>query len=140
MLKEETHKPFSFITSYMPHKIRWKFLILFIFSYSIKATAQKNLIDVPTSEIVEYKKTFLQTQSSITNRNISTSIIATLGLKNNWETGLMFNQLTVHTRSNSRKLNIDKEEPSQNPDVFLHIQKIFRINDWYKVVLEVDQE
>ncbi|MBO9702986.1 MAG: hypothetical protein J7604_22415 [Sporocytophaga sp.] len=103
----------------MATKTRWKYIILFILLCSIKANAQKNLIDVPSSEIVEFKKIFFQTQSSIINRNISTSIITTLGLKTNWKTGIMINQLTVHTRPLNRKLNIDKEEPSQNPDIFL---------------------
>jgi hypothetical protein len=54
--------------------------------------AQKNLIDVPSGEIVEKGKTFFQQQLSFDRTSLNGSTILTYGTGNNFEIGLNVHQ------------------------------------------------
>jgi hypothetical protein len=102
----------------------------FLMSYQI--SAQRNLIDAPTSEIVEPKKVFFQEQGVFTKKEINTSTIFTYGFGKNFEAGITLNQF-VFKRSSGLETNSEKTE--ETPDLLINAQKGFEINDWLKAGL-----
>jgi hypothetical protein len=106
-------------------------IVILYFSYwNSTAYCQRNLVDVPTSEIVEQKAFFFQEQINISNRQFITSTILTFGPVKTFEVGLMLNQLTFNTRPHKQVITIDPETPEYNPDFFLTAQKGFEVTDW----------
>jgi hypothetical protein len=97
----------------------------FLLSYQINA--QRNLIDVPTSEIVEAKKVFFQEQGVFTKKAINTSTIFTFGFGKNFEAGITLNQFVF---KRSSRLEVNSEKPEETPDLLINAQKGFEINDW----------
>jgi hypothetical protein len=94
--------------------------------------AQRNLIEVPTSEIVEYKKLFLQAQAVYTKEEINTSLVSTYGLGYGFEVGFTLSQLHF------RKHELAASDPSKShepPDFLVDAQKGFIIEDWLKLGL-----
>ncbi len=92
--------------------------------------AQRNLIDVPTSEIVEHKNFFFQEQAVITKGEVNTSTVFTYGLGRSFEIGLTLNQLDF---KRSQGVEIHPETPEENPDFLINAQKSFDIKDWFKI-------
>jgi len=94
--------------------------------------AQRNLVDVPSSEIVEPKKIFLQGEITFERENINTSAIFTYGLPGDWEVGLVFYKVDF---KRSEGVQISSDHPEENPDVLLAVQKGFKLSDWFKLGL-----
>jgi hypothetical protein len=102
----------------------------FLALYSFPANAQRNIIDVPTIEIVEKRHLFFQEQASISNRQIKSSTIFTWGLGKNFEMGFNISQLTFNVCSHTHIINIDPEKPEANPGLLLNLQKGFKLKEW----------
>jgi hypothetical protein len=92
--------------------------------------AQKNLIDVPSGEIVEKGKNFFQQQLNIDNKSVNTSTIFSYGLGHNFEIGLNVHQLYFERGVG---VDINPSEPEENPDFLVNLQKGFSISDKYDV-------
>jgi hypothetical protein len=92
-----------------------------------EANAQRNLVDVPSSEIVERGKLFFQEQAVLTKEEINTSTIFTCGIGHNFEVGVTVYQLVFQR---SRGVVIDPDTPETNPDFLINMQKGFEISDW----------
>src|SRR4051812_44607824 len=108
-----------------------KLIVCILFLFTKNVLAQKNIIDVPTSEIIEEKKEFYQFQSTISDRQIKSSIIYTRGFSGDWEAGIFINQFTINLKPHSNIINIDPDEPEANPDLLIHFQKVFEFKKWY---------
>jgi hypothetical protein len=91
---------------------------------------QKNLLDVPSSEIVEPKKLFFQQQAVFTKSEINTACIFTYGLGNDFEIGVTFYQIVF---KRSVGLTIDPETAEENPDFLINAQKRFNVNERLKL-------
>jgi hypothetical protein len=89
------------------------------------AIAQRNLIDVPSGEIVESKKLFFQEQTVINKNQFNSSTIFTFGLSKNWELGLSIHQVDF---KKSQGVEIDPSTPEENPDLLINAQKGFDVN------------
>jgi hypothetical protein len=112
----------------MPKYIHVFLLVIIAIAYAqTNGLAQRNLIDVPSSEIVEAKKLFFQEQGVLTKEDINTSTIFTYGLGHNFEVGLTVYQLVFQR---SQGVVIDAESPDDNPDFLINMQKGFTLSDW----------
>jgi hypothetical protein len=109
------------------YKTVWMLLLAAwgIFQESI---AQRNLIDVPSGEIVERGKTFLQVQGVLAKHGLNSSAVFTYGLGSNFEIGLTFHQLVF---KRSQGIEVNAEKPEENPDLLINAQKGFDVNDWF---------
>ena len=106
-----------------------KIICLFVFIInSIDCSGQRNLFDIPTSEIVEFRQAYVQGQAVFTSEEVNTSATATFGLGYNFEIGITLNQL-VFIRSEGVK--VDAEKPEENPDLLINAQKAFRCGTPY---------
>jgi hypothetical protein len=108
-------------------------VITVLISMSVMAAlAQRNLIDVPSSEIVEEQKLFLQGQATFSLGKLGTSAIVTYGLGNDLEVGATFHQFVF---KKSRGIEINQEHPEQNPDFLINAQKGFALTDYLRLGL-----
>jgi hypothetical protein len=96
----------------------------------ITALAQRNLIDVPSSEIVEKRKLFLQGQATFSADEFGTSAIVTYGLKNSFEIGATFHQFVF---KKSQGIEIGQEHPEENPDFLINAQKGITLTNYLKL-------
>lgn len=87
---------------------------------------QKNLVDIPTAEIVEKNKLFLQLQASYAPRNLSTGVTLTYGAGRNFDFGLTLHQFVFQ---HGKGLEIDPSQPENNPDFLCNVQKGFPLNE-----------
>jgi hypothetical protein len=92
--------------------------------------AQRSLVDVPSSEIVEFKKLYLQEQAVFNRSGINTSTVATYGLGKNFEIGITLYELMFQR---SQGIEVDAEKPDENPDFLVNAQKGFTATDWLTV-------
>jgi hypothetical protein len=102
----------------------------FVCCVHTSCVAQKNLIDVPSGEIVEKAKSFFQQQLNINNKSVNASTIFSYGLGHNFEIGLNVNQLYFER---GEGVQIDSSEPEENPDFLVNLQKGFSVSDKYDV-------
>jgi hypothetical protein len=93
-------------------------------AFAISAAAQRNMIEVPSSEIVEKQKIFIQGQAIVSKEELATSAIATYGLGHDLEIGLTLHQFVF---KKSKGIEINQETPEQNPDFLINVQKGFTI-------------
>ncbi|MBT1702872.1 hypothetical protein [Chryseosolibacter indicus] len=113
-----------------------KKLVLIIFSLTgvlIPDTgfSQHNLFDVPTTEIVEYKKLFFQQQAVFTKEEINAATTFTYGLGYNFEVGLTIHQLDF---KRSQGIEVDPDNhPDENPDFLINMQKAFIITNDFQI-------
>jgi hypothetical protein len=112
--------------------IKRKIWILTVFNIFILqiAMGQHNLIDIPSSDIVEYKKVFFQAQAAFTKDEINTTTIFTYGFGKKIEVGLTLYQLDFQK---SKGVEINPDEPEKNVDLLINAQKGFSIKDWFKI-------
>jgi hypothetical protein len=110
------------------------FLSILIFPYS-NLLAQINIIDVPTSEIVDKDNLFFQEEITIGNRNIKSSTTFTWGFGKNFEAGFNVYQITFNTRPHSERLIINSMDPENNPDFLINAKKGFKANDWMQYAI-----
>ena len=96
------------------------------------AEGQRNFVEVPSSEIVEPNKLFIQGQISFKPEEISTSAIVTYGLLKNFEIGIVLYKVDF---KRSVGIQISSDHPEENPDILVSAQKGFEINSWLKVGL-----
>ncbi len=114
----------------MKHFSFWRSVILFLLLSVKVASAQQNLIDVPSSEIVEEQKVFVQQQFSASTDDINASTIITYGLGNGFEAGLALHQMVFQR---SRGVEIDQSQPEDNPDFLFNAQKVLELTDRYNL-------
>jgi hypothetical protein len=107
--------------------------VSFILLLSITGLAQQNIIDVPTSDIMEKDHLFFQEQFTISNRTIKSGTTFTWGLGNDFELGFNIEHLTFNTRPKSRIIILDPEQPQENPDLLLNAQKGLKLKEWSKL-------
>ncbi len=110
------------------------FCSIFILN-ALTATGQRNIIDIPTSEIVEKKHMFFQTQVGIGDRKIKFNAIGTYGFGKNWEGGLTINHITYNMRPQVRHIEINPESPEDNGNLMINLQKGFQLSEWYNLGL-----
>jgi hypothetical protein len=91
---------------------------------------QRNLIDVPSGEIVEEKKIFVQQQAVIMKTGVNASSILTYGVGNNFEAGITIHQLVF---KKSEGVEIDPESEEDNPDLLINLQEGFDVKKWLKL-------
>lgn len=87
---------------------------------------QKNLVDIPTAEIVGKNKLFFQAQASYAPRNLSTGLTLTYGAGRNFDVGLTLHQFVFQ---DGKGLEIDPSQPENNPDFLCNVQKGFPLNE-----------
>lgn len=116
----------------MSCKIFIRLLIVFLFFQKF-AIAQRNIIDVPTSDLVEYKQLFSQVQFSIADRKIKSSIVGTWGLGKNWEAGFVINKLTFNMRPSSHLIETDPQNTEDDVNLMVNLQKGFTITKFYNI-------
>src|SRR5687768_2208294 len=105
-------------------------VVSFLFFPHPNLLAQINIIDVPTSEIVEKNNLFFQEEIAIGNRNVKSSTTFTWGLGKNFEAGFNLYQFTFNTRPHSEHLIIDPSDPENNPDFLINAKKGFEVKEW----------
>jgi hypothetical protein len=106
------------------------FITAISFLFIHDSVAQRNIIDVPTTEIVENGQLFFQQQVTVGNRNILSGTVFTWGLGKGFEVGFNIQQLTFNTRPRSRIIILDAEQPEESPDLLVNAQKGFKISRW----------
>jgi hypothetical protein len=121
------HRKCEWISLY---KSKLLVILTLMLAFFNQVSAQRNLIDVPSSEIVERKKLFFQEQAVIGSKEFNTSTIFTYGLGKNFEVGLMLNQLIFKS---AQGLEVNHEQPDEEPDVLINAQKGFDIKDWLQI-------
>jgi hypothetical protein len=92
--------------------------------------AQRNLTDVPTSDIVESGKVFVQEQAVFTKEATNVALTLTYGVGRNFEFGVSVYQLVFYR---SDGLVIDPKKPDGNPDFLINAQKGFNLTDHVKL-------
>jgi hypothetical protein len=103
---------------------------VFCLFFCSNTIGQRNLIDVPSGEIVEEKKIFVQQQAVIMKTGVNASSILTYGVGNNFEAGITIHQLVF---KKSEGLEIDPESEEDNPDLLINLQQGFDVKDWLKL-------
>ncbi len=94
------------------------------------AQAQRNLVNVPQSEIVAPGKLFFQEQVTITD-HVQSGTTFTFGLGKSWEAGLNINNVNLHYRTaHAHIVETASEHPEDNPDITFNIQKGIHLADW----------
>lgn len=104
------------------------FLILFV-DY---ANAQKNIVAVPTSYVIDKGKSYFQEQILVSNRLIIFSTLATFGLGREFELGLELDDATLGMRPGQKGLLFDGNQ-STNPFLLINAQKGFVFSEIYRI-------
>jgi hypothetical protein len=110
---------------------QYLFCLVLLVSFNF-ALAQRNLVEVPTSEIVEKNKLFFQQQAVVAKGEVTAATILTYGLGASLEVGLTLNQFVF---KRSQGLEIDPGQPDEDPDLLINAQKGFDVKEWLKLGL-----
>ncbi len=106
------------------------FILLVLMSVSLSVPAQRNLVNVPQSEIVAPGELYFQEQITLTD-HIQSATTFTIGLGSNWEAGLNINNVNLHYRAaHAHIVETASEHPEDNPDITLNVQKGIHLADW----------
>lgn len=93
--------------------------------------AQHNLFDVPSTEIVEYKKLFFQQQATVSKEGINTATTFTYGFGYNFEIGINVHQLDF---KRAQGIEVDPQHhPEETPDFLINMQKAFIITSDFQI-------
>ncbi len=94
--------------------------------------AQKNIVAVPTSYIVDKGKSYFQEQILISNRLIILSTLSTFGLGREFELGLELDDLTLGMRPEQTGLLFEGSQHT-NPFLLINVQKGFVFSEIYRI-------
>jgi hypothetical protein len=113
---------------------------LFILSFVIAAAlmtissfGQRNLVDVPSSDIVEKGRMFMQFQFGINKDEIQGSAVGTYGLGYGFEMGWYVHQGVFGLKEQKGFETDPQDKPENTPDFMVNLQKGFNIQEWFKV-------
>jgi hypothetical protein len=115
-------KTFYRISIPVNSSVRIYFLALILTLLCGRGHAQRNFIDVPSSDIVGKSQYFTQVQAQVSDDELSGAILFTYGLGYNWEAGIGVERLKFGW---SDGIAIDDQIPSENPAYIVNLQKGF---------------
>lgn len=107
-------------------------LLCLIYPFATEAVAQQSLFNVPSSEITNQGKLFVQEQINISDL-VQSNTTLDYGLKNNWEAGLNFFGVNYSPAQRAFIRNDDVEGDPYAPLVLINVQKGFVLNDHWKI-------
>jgi hypothetical protein len=117
------------------HKQKVVLLLCALLTVSYHLIAQRNIIDVPTSEIVEKNHLYFQEQITFAQAHVITSTVFTRGFGHGFEAGLTLNQLTFRNERHRHIITVDPQIPEENPDLMINAQKGFEWQDWFTLAV-----
>jgi hypothetical protein len=91
--------------------------------------AQRNVVNVPTSQIVQKPHMFFQEQVTILQGRIQSGTVFTWGLGKNFEAGFNLQELTINHLGKPYIVN-DRSRQGNSLDVMFNFQKGFEVKDW----------
>lgn len=110
-------------------KIFFRFSLV-VLIFTVPGVAQRNIVEVPTSEIVEKNHLFFQEQITVTDRTVKLGTGLTWGVGKNFELGFNFQQLSFNTRPGTELILMDPKKVDEAPQLLINSQKGFKISKW----------
>lgn len=114
-------------------------MILLILSGKI--FAQQSFFNVPSSDITDVGKIFIQQQTNIMAGQIQLNQVVIIGLGHNLEVGINLNNIGINTRQGNSFWvnNFDITNPPVNPGYLVNVQKGFNLNEHIEVAFGTQQ-